>query len=231
MAVAILHECRDCSVNISLLDSVGSEGIVGGVVNLVESPDLYWRGLLPCGWEVGLSDLDGVPAGERVLVLSTCTVRILGGGHSLFRVIEGWVLVLIFVESITRSGLFTPSPVVVVSLSQPLVVEAHVAADLLVMEWGAHGEGVSSEVDVVEGLDGAATLDVGGLGGAGSEHWHVVSLSSLLFVVLFGVWSGGDSMMSMSTRITVVLHPGALENLHLGGLVGSSVHVRSVVDI
>ena len=147
------------------------------------------------------------------------------------RVSQGGVLVLLCVEVITRSGLRTPSPVVVVSLSEPLVVEAHVATSGWTIVRGAHGEGVSFEVNVVEGLDGAAALDVGGLGGASSEHWHEVSLCSLLIVVLLGALRSGHIIAVISGLITVVLHPGAFENIHLSGLVGSSVDVRSVVDI
>ena len=164
-------------------------------------------------------------------VLCTCTVSILRVDHNIFRVIEGGVLVLLWVEGITRSGLRTPSPVVVVSLSEPLVVEAHVATSGCGLVRGAHGEGVSFEVIVVEGLDGAAALDVGGLGGASSEHWHEVSLSSLLIVVRLGAISSGHNIAAISGLITVVLHPGASENIHLSGLEGSSVDVRSVVDI
>lgn len=96
---------------------------------------------------------------------------------------------------------------------------------------GAHGEGVSFEVFVVEGLEGAAALDVGGLGGASSEHWNEVSLSSLLIVVLLGALSSGHIIAVISGLITVVLHPGASENIHLIGLERSLVNVRSVVDI
>jgi len=147
------------------------------------------------------------------------------------RGIKGGVLVVVWVEIITLIDLLTPSPVVVVSLSEPLVVEAHVATSGWALVRGAHGEGVSFEVFVVEGLEGAAALDVGGLGGASSEHWHEVSLSSLLIVVLQGAFSSGDRIVVISGLITVVLPPGAFENCHLIGPERSLVDVRSVVDI